>query len=71
MSNIPTTFKDTTQSTKEVNKELDSKVVITGDDILIEYVNRIIKAVQLAGQDLNPYYQRKLESFLHNKIWYS
>ena len=51
-------------------KKKKEKVIITGDDILIEYVRRIKRALKRAKLGLLPnsisYY---LEKFIHHKVW--
>lgn len=50
----------------------DGRIVVTGDDILIEYVRRImnlIKHCQGSGLEITPPVMRKLELFICHKIW--
>ena len=51
-------------------KKKKEKVVITGDDILIEYVRRLKNVVTKTNSSVLPnsimYY---LEKFLHHKVW--
>ncbi len=49
----------------------DEKVIITGDDILIEYVKRVMNLVKLHQNEISPSQIRKLELFLTHKVWYS
>jgi hypothetical protein len=45
--------------------------VVTGDDILIEYVKRIMLIVKQAGGDITFVNMKKLEQFLNHKVWYT
>jgi hypothetical protein len=45
--------------------------VITGDDILIEYVRRTMGLVRQLGPELPPSLVKKLEAFLGHKVWFS
>lgn len=49
----------------------EEKVVITGDDILIEYVKRVMNIVQQYQAEISQNQIRKLEMFLTHKVWYS
>ena len=55
-----------------INPNKEEKVVITGDDILIEYVRRLTITAKLCqSQDLPPSIIKKLEAFLNHKVWSS
>ena len=47
--------------------------MITGDDVLIEYVDRIIKVLKLSVKEdhLNDHQRVSIEKFLSNKVWQS
>ena len=49
----------------------EEKIVVTGDDILIEYVRRIMYLVKQQGSELSILNQKKIEQFLTHKVWYS
>ena len=68
---ISTTNKnDNTKGTLFKDKKRKEKVVITGDDILIEYVRRLKNVVLKTNTTILPnsimYY---LEKFLYHKVW--
>jgi hypothetical protein len=48
--------------------------MITGDDILIEYVTRLMKALcqpSIREEDLTPEQALKIEKFITHYVWYS
>jgi hypothetical protein len=50
----------------------DGRIIVTGDDILIEYVRRImtlIKQCHQTGIEVSGAVVRKLELFIGHKIW--
>ena len=52
------------------DKKKKEKVVITGDDILIEYVRRLKNVVGKANTNAMPnYIMYYLEKFLYHKVW--
>ena len=61
---------DNTKGTLFKDKKRKEKVVITGDDILIEYVRRLKNVVIKTNSTVLPnsimYY---LEKFLYHKVW--
>jgi hypothetical protein len=52
------------------NKPNESKVVITGDDVLIEYVDRLIKKVSLENE-VGKTEISKIENFITHYVWHS
>jgi len=61
---------ETKTEAKLKDKKRKEKVVITGDDILIEYVRRIknaLKKYPISTQPSNVWYY--LEKFLFHKVW--
>ena len=55
--------------TSETKKE---KVFITGDDILIEYVGRLMVAVKsIREQALRPLWKHQIEKFIKHYVWHS
>lgn len=50
------------------------KIMITGDDILIEYVTRLMKAFSnnmIKEEDLTNEQQQKIEKFITHYVWYA
>jgi hypothetical protein len=50
------------------------KIMITGDDILIEYVSRLMKTFssnKIREEDLTPEQQSKIENFITHYVWYA
>jgi hypothetical protein len=48
--------------------------MITGDDILIEYVTRLMKALsspEVKEEDLSHEQANKIEKFITHYVWYS
>ena len=46
--------------------------MITGDDILIEYVSRLMKTLnKISEEDLNKDQQLKIEKFITHYVWYA
>jgi predicted transcriptional regulator len=52
------------------NKPNESKVVITGDDVLIEYVDRLIKKVSLENE-VGKTEISKIENFITHYVWHN
>jgi hypothetical protein len=47
-------------------------VLITGDDILIEYVDRLMREIQnVFDADLKETWKRQLEKFITHYVWHS
>ena len=67
---ISTTNEDNPRGTLFKERRKKEKVVITGDDILIEYVRRLKNVVTKTNSCVLPnsimYY---LEKFLYHKVW--
>jgi hypothetical protein len=54
------------------NKVPQEKVMITGDDILIEYVSRLIKGLSTVQEDLLPKRTvASVERFITHYVWYN
>ncbi len=50
----------------------NERVLITGDDILIEYVDRLIHEIQdVSDNDLKPYWKTSIEKFITHYVWHS
>lgn len=64
-------FEPSEIEVKPKSPTITEKVVITGDDILIEYVRRLMKAVKASDSEVPPVVSRKIELFLTHKVWYS
>lgn len=48
----------------------NSKIMITGDDILIEYVARLVKALQLVqGEQVQPVQISSMDKFVTHYVW--
>ena len=43
--------KQVAQSSKDVSNQQQEKVLITGDDILIEYVDRLMNQLKIMGEE--------------------
>jgi len=47
-------------------------VKLTGDDIVVEYVERILKVIQDSEQtDLPPFWVENLLQFIHYPVWHT
>ena len=52
--------------------ETDEKVLISGDDILIYYISRIVLELKTWGEsNLKPSWKRSIEKFITHNVWYS
>jgi hypothetical protein len=61
-------------SSQSVSGSGQQKIMITGDDILIEYVTRLMKALsspKVKEEDLSPEQANKIEKFITHYVWYS
>ena len=48
------------------------RVLITGDDILIEYVDRLMREIQdIDDSDLKPSWIASIEKFITHYVWHS
>ena len=48
------------------------RVLITGDDILIEYVDRLMREIQvIADSDLKPQWKVSIEKFITHYVWHT
>lgn len=57
---------------KPLEKEEKQKVLITGDDVLIEYVNRLVSGMKkLPSSENNFDIERVLELFIGYYVWHS
>lgn len=67
----PQTVKvGTNPSMKE--SESNDKIIITGDDVLIEYVQRIINALVVISENaLSADILASIEKFIHHYVWHS
>jgi hypothetical protein len=61
---------DDSKLPKLIKKQADNKVVITGDDVLIEYVHRLINKVQ-DEYKLTPKNQESIENFISHYVWHN
>jgi hypothetical protein len=60
-----------TVPTPVMSKE-KSKVMITGDDILIEYVQRLVKTLSYVSEEVLSLQQvEKMEKFIQHYVWHS
>lgn len=47
-------------------------MLITGDDILIEYVDRLMNVIQkMTEADLKPSWKSAIEKFITHYVWHS
>lgn len=61
-----------TESKPEESKPGQEKILITGDDVLIEYVNRLINSLKkLLVNEKNPEIERIVELFIGYYVWHS
>ena len=52
------------------NNNNNSKIMITGDDILIEYVARLVKALNLVqGEQVQPSQISSMDKFVTHYVW--
>ncbi len=50
----------------------NEKILITGDDVLIEYVNRLMVAVRsMKESSLKSAWRNSIEKFITHKVWHS
>ena len=58
-----------TQNTAQTQE----KVLITGDDILIEYVDRLMNQLKIMGDEnmLQEGWKRAIEKFITHYVWHS
>lgn len=61
---------DDSKFPKISKKQTDNKVVITGDDVLIEYVARLISKIQ-DDYKLTPKNQESVENFISHYVWHN
>lgn len=48
------------------------RVLITGDDILIEYVDRLMREIKdVSDSDLKPNWKVQIEKFITHYVWHS
>lgn len=60
-------FADRRESTSQEKSE---EIVLTGDDLVVEYVSRLTTACKLCP-DLSPHISDRLNQFIHYKVWSS
>lgn len=49
----------------------DDKILITGDDVLIEYVDRIIISLKIVTEsNLKPIWRLNIEKFISHYVWH-
>ena len=59
------------KTTQKLAREDSQRVVITGDDILIEYISRLMHALKSIKTDkLKPKWTRKIEKFIIHPVWH-
>ncbi|CAG9318241.1 TTLL5_3 [Blepharisma stoltei] len=50
----------------------EGRLIITGDDILIEYVSRIMHAIKAINEEnLKPYWKKNIDNFISHQVWHS
>lgn len=50
----------------------DGKLVITGDDILMEYISRLMHALKaMKEESLKPVWKRSIEKFIEHYVWHA
>lgn len=55
-----------------MEKETGTKILITGDDVLIEYVNRIVNGLKkLSSADNNNDIEKVIELFIGYYVWHT
>lgn len=74
MKNSSIGMAGSTQASSELksqtNKSAQSKIMITGDDILIEYVARLVKQLSQTSVDLiKPVQLNQIEKFVIHYVW--
>lgn len=54
-------------------KKDNSKVLVTGDDLLIEYIERLINEIKppVNDKDLKPEWYTQIEKFVTHYVWHS
>lgn len=60
--------------TRQISKESKptEKVLLTGDDVLIEYVSRLTHAIKALKEDkLKPIWKRNIEKFITHHVWHT
>ena len=74
MKNSSIGMAGSTQASSELksqtNKSAQSKIMITGDDILIEYVARLVKQLSQTSVDMiKPVQLNQIEKFVIHYVW--
>lgn len=63
---------DLQSSGLNTNSTLREKLLITGDDILIEYVHRLMVAVQSIKESMiKPQWNHQIEKFVKHYVWHT
>lgn len=52
-------------------KETQQKILITGDDVLIEYVNRLVVSFKKLVNDPQPDAEKVIEQFIGYYVWHT
>lgn len=67
----PQTVKVGAKTSMKSN-ESNEKIIITGDDVLIEYVHRLITSLSVISEDiLNPDIKLAIDRFINHYVWHS
>lgn len=68
---VPRSLPPEVEEKKEVNKDKDKqKIIITGDDILIEYLSRVLHAAKsITSEKLKSDWRVALDKFVNHMIW--
>lgn len=57
---------------REISNKKESRLIITGDDILIEYASRIMHAVKAINEEnLKIIWKKSIENFITHPVWHS
>ena len=59
-------------TTKSCTKREEGKILVTGDDVLIEYVSRLIKALRGSAEDrIAKEDKSAIERFVTHYVWHT
>lgn len=72
-ANQPSFEKSASQANSASGSNQQEKVLITGDDILIEYVDRLMNQVRNLGDEglLQEQWKKSIEKFITHYVWHS
>ncbi len=73
-SSSSTIAPPSTRGDSSATSNASKKIMITGDDILIEYVSRLMKnfsSNQIREEELTVEQKTKIENFITHYVWYA